>query len=143
MTVEAKTDTAAAPVFYRIDMHGITTDQLQGFCVGWRQPLTPAQLHQALRNGSYLVLALDKRSQQVVGFVYALSDEVNFAFIPMLEVLPAYQKRGLGSELMRRLLGQLEHISCIDLTCDADMQPFMGVWACCVPRDGYPQIFER
>lgn len=109
---------------YLTNVQGITPEQLQGFCVGWRRPLTPTQLHQILRNSSYLVLALDKETHQVIGFINALSDEVNFAFVPMLEVLPPYQKRGTGSELMRRLLAQLEHITCIDLTCDPDMQPF-------------------
>jgi ribosomal protein S18 acetylase RimI-like enzyme len=109
---------------YLTSVHGVTCEQLQGFCVGWRQPLTPAQLHQILENSSYIVLALDKASNRVIGFINALSDEVNFAFIPMLEVLPPYQKRGIGSELVRRMLAQLEHITCIDLMCDSDMQPF-------------------
>ncbi len=109
---------------YLTDVEGITWEQLQGFCVGWRQPLTPAQLHQILVNSSYVVLAFDKESQKVVGFINALSDEVSFAFIPMLEVLPPCQKRGIGSELVRRMLAQLEHITCIDLMCDPDMQPF-------------------
>lgn len=109
---------------YITSVQEISPDQLQGFCVGWRQPLTPTQLHQILENSSYLVLALDQETNRVIGFVNALSDEVNFAFIPMLEVLPPYQKRGIGSELVLRLLAHLGHITCIDLMCDADMQPF-------------------
>ena len=42
----------------------------------------------------------------------------------MLEVLPEYQNRGIGQALMNKMLGQLTHISCIDLTCDKDLQPF-------------------
>jgi ribosomal protein S18 acetylase RimI-like enzyme len=42
----------------------------------------------------------------------------------MLEVLPDYKNRGIGSELMKRLLTNLEHIDCIDLTCDSNIQPF-------------------
>jgi len=57
-----------------------------------------------------------------VGFINALSDDVQFAFVPMLEVLPKYQNRGIGSELMRRMLHELDHITCIDLTCDENMQ---------------------
>lgn len=121
---DAKALSAAISVQYRISAREITTDRLQGFCVGWRNPLTPEQLHQILENSSHLVLALDKQTEQVIGFINALSDKVNFAFIPMLEVLPPYQKQGIGSELVRRMLAQLEHISCIDLTCDSDLQPF-------------------
>lgn len=122
--VDTNALSAAVLVQYRTSMRGIIPDQLQGFCVGWYNPLTPEQLHQILKNSSHLVLALDKQTKQIIGFINALSDKVNFAFIPMLEVLPSFQKRGIGSELMRRMLAQLEHISCIDLTCDADMQPF-------------------
>ena len=40
------------------------------------------------------------------------------------EMLPEYQKRGIGSELFRRMLVKLNSIANIDLTCDPDMQPF-------------------
>ncbi|MCK4239426.1 MAG: hypothetical protein KAX33_09905, partial [Candidatus Lokiarchaeota archaeon] len=54
----------------------------------------------------------------------ALSDKIQFAFIPMLEVLPNYQSNGIDSQLMERILTKLEHIDCIDLTCDPDKQAF-------------------
>jgi GNAT superfamily N-acetyltransferase len=46
------------------------------------------------------------------------------AFIPLLEVLPEYQHQGVGTELVRRLLGQLDDLYMIDLCCDADLEPF-------------------
>lgn len=42
----------------------------------------------------------------------------------MLEVLPEYQNRGIGTELMKRMLELLGTIDCIDLTCDVEMQGF-------------------
>ena len=63
-------------------------------------------------------LALD--GDAVVGFVTAASDGVLSAFIPLLEVLPAYRDRGIGAELVRRLLGQLDDLYMVDLCCDAD-----------------------
>ena len=42
----------------------------------------------------------------------------------MLEVLPEYQNKGIGSELMKRLLELLQNITSIDLTCDENMQSF-------------------
>lgn len=40
------------------------------------------------------------------------------------EVLPQYQGKSVGTELMKHMLGLLEHINCIDLTCDPNLQPF-------------------
>jgi ribosomal protein S18 acetylase RimI-like enzyme len=109
---------------YLTNLENIKPEHLEGFFVGWKHPLSPEQLYQILRNSSYFVIAYDTEVKRVVGFVNVLSDVVNFAFIPMIEVLPAYQKRGIGTELMKRILHILSHISCIDLTCDVNMQSF-------------------
>ena len=81
-----------------------------------------------------IIVALD--GDTAVGFITALSDGVNSAFIPLLEVLPEYQSHGIGSELMRRMLIKLDDITNIDLTCDADMQAFyeMSVSKCCAQQ---------
>jgi ribosomal protein S18 acetylase RimI-like enzyme len=42
----------------------------------------------------------------------------------MLEVIPEYKNRGIGTELMEKMLDILEGYDCVDLTCDIDMQPF-------------------
>lgn len=87
-------------------------------------PLTP-QIHLKLLENSYaFVLALDPEMNRVVGFINALSDGVQAAFIPLLEVVPGYQRRGIGSELLKRMLARLEAIPNIDLTCDPELQPF-------------------
>lgn len=46
------------------------------------------------------------------------------AYIPLLGVLPACQGKGIGSELVRRMLARLERYYMIDLVCDADMRSF-------------------
>lgn len=97
---------------------------LEGFCVGWKKPLSPQQLRDVITNSTYKVLAIDTATSKVVGIITALSDNVNWAFIPYLEVLPDYQKQGIGTELMTRMLSKLSHITCIDLTCDPEVQPF-------------------
>ena len=40
------------------------------------------------------------------------------AFIPWLEVLPGYQGRGIGGELMRRILEGTDRFYSVDLVCD-------------------------
>lgn len=109
---------------YITSLDGLDSEQLQGFFVGWRKPLTPNQHYRILQNSAYIVLAYDPDRAQVVGFINALSDGVHFAFIPMLEVLPEYQNRGIGKNLMEKMIQKLDHLTCIDLTCDEEMQSF-------------------
>ncbi len=102
---------------------GIQRDQLTGgFFSGW--PVKPsAERHLELLRRSYAVeLALDEG--KVVGFATATSDGVLSAYIPLLEVLAQYQGQGIGSELIRRLLLQLEGLYMIDLSCDEALEPF-------------------
>ena len=40
------------------------------------------------------------------------------------EVLPTHRRQGVGSQLVRELLDQLDGIYMVDLICDADVQPF-------------------
>jgi predicted N-acetyltransferase YhbS len=46
------------------------------------------------------------------------------AYTPLVEVLPAYQGQGIGSELVRRLLARLSSLCMVDLLCNAEHQPF-------------------
>lgn len=57
-----------------------------------------------LDNSSKVVLALDEQFNQIVGFITALSDGVLSAYIPFLEVLPAYKSKGNGKELNNGIL---------------------------------------
>ncbi len=109
---------------FLISAEDISAGQLRGFFVGWPNPPLPETHLAILRRSDAVVLAVDEETEQVVGFVNALSDGVLNAFIPLLEVLPAYQDRGIGSELVQRLLAQLDGLYAVDLLCDADVQPF-------------------
>lgn len=102
----------------------ITPDQLRGFFAGWPDPPSPETHLAILRRSDAVMLAVDDETGQVVGFINALNDGVLSAFIPLLEVLPEYQGRGIGSELVRRMLAQLGDMYAVDLLCDVDMQPF-------------------
>ncbi|WP_433248311.1 GNAT family N-acetyltransferase [Streptosporangium sp. CA-135522] len=102
----------------------IDADRLTGFFVGWPTPASPEQ-HLAVLRGSYrAVVAVDEETNRVVGFVNMISDGVLTAFVPWLEVLPEYQGRGIGSELMRRVLADTEHLYSVDLLCEAPLQPY-------------------
>lgn len=109
---------------YQNTCEGITAEQLTGFLAHWRNPRTPAEHLAILRGSDYVALAVDEQSGHVVGFVTALTDGVQAAFIPLLEVLPDYRGHGVGSELMRRVLELLRDLTAVDLTCNPEMQPF-------------------
>ncbi len=111
-------------ITYTTSLDGITADNLQGFFVGWPNPPKP-ETHLRILTGSYhIVLAVDDQTSQVVGFMTAISDGVSAAYIPHLEVLPAYKQKGIGSLLVKRMFDALRHIYMIDLTCDPELQPF-------------------
>lgn len=95
---------------------------LRGFFDGWPNPPSTETHLRIFGGSSHVVLAIDKDERHVVGFINAVSDGFHCAFIPMLEVLPAYRKQGIGRELLRHMLAQLEGFYAIDLSCDSDMQ---------------------
>ena len=102
----------------------VVPQMLAGFFEGWRRPLSPEQHLLLLHRSTHCVLAFDEETGAVVGFINALADGCHCAFIPLLEVLPAYRRRGIGGELLRRMLAILTDYPSIDLTCDPDMQAF-------------------
>ena len=111
-------------ISYLDSIAGLAAQHLHGFFVGWPNPPTPETHLRILAGSAAIVLARDDRTSAIVGFITAISDGVSSAYIPHLEVLPSYQGRGIGSELLRRMLERLRGLYMIDLMCDADLQPF-------------------
>ncbi|ANF98583.1 acetyltransferase [Paenibacillus bovis] len=97
---------------------------LKGFFADWPKHPDEETHLELLKNSYQIVLAIDEQIQQVVGFITAISDGVLSAYIPLLEVLPEYQNQGIGSELIRRMLAELDGIYMIDLMCDRELQPY-------------------
>ncbi len=109
---------------YLESIEGIEPSHLEGFFQGWRCKPTPQQFLAILGGSSRVVLAWDASSARVVGFINALSDGRLMAFIPLLEVLPAFRGRGIGSALVRRMLTRLNEHYAVDVVCDADVVSF-------------------
>jgi ribosomal protein S18 acetylase RimI-like enzyme len=111
-------------ITYTDSLADVTIDHLRGgFFVGWPNPPSPITHYRILRNSAAIVLARIEDGT-VVGFITAVSDGVSCAYIPHLEVLPAYQGQGIGTELVRQMLAKLRHLYMIDLVCDPELQPF-------------------
>ncbi len=109
---------------YLYSADDLTPDQLHGFFVGWPNPPARDVHLRLLRQSDAIVLAVDSTTNALVGFITAITDGVLAAYIPFLEVLPAYQHRGIGRELVSRLLDRLKNLYMIDLLCDQELQPF-------------------
>lgn len=114
----------AMSVRYITTVDGIGAGELRGFFEGWPNPPTPEAHLGMLRGSGHVVLAVDEVSGDVVGFINAVGDGSHFAFIPLLEVLPGWRGRGVGSELVRRMLAELEGYYAIDLRCDEALQSY-------------------
>jgi ribosomal protein S18 acetylase RimI-like enzyme len=111
-------------IVYETSLEGIRPQDLEGFFVGWPSPPTPERHLELLRGSEHVVLARDTDSQLVVGFVSVVGDGVLSAFVPLLEVLPDHQGRGIATELVRRALELLGDRYMVDLCCDEDLVPF-------------------
>jgi ribosomal protein S18 acetylase RimI-like enzyme len=111
-------------IIYTTSTEGLCPSQVSGFYVGWPSPPSAETHLKLLRQSSHRVLAVDKATGQVVGFITAISDGVLSAYIPLLEVLPEYQGHGIGQELVKRMLDELSDLYMIDLLCDPELQTF-------------------
>ena len=130
-------------ITYTTDIQRITTNMLNGFFVGWSNPPTPSA-HMNILKGSYLVwLAIDSDTNNVIGFINAISDGVLSAYIPLIEVLPEYQNRGIGRELTIRMLDSLKHLYMIDLLCDPELQDFYAKFGMHNATGSFIRNYER
>jgi ribosomal protein S18 acetylase RimI-like enzyme len=111
-------------ITYAHSLEGITPEHLHGFFEGWPNPPSRETFLRLLRNSDEVILALDERSEQVVGFVTAITDHVLAAYIPFLEVIGTYRGQGIGKQLVAQMVDRLGDLYMIDLLCDEALQDF-------------------
>lgn len=109
-------------ITYTDNIELIYASHLDGFFVGWA--ICPSkEMHYQVLKGSFKVWpALEDR--KCVGFINAISDGALTAFIPLLEVLPEYQNKGIGKALIERMCLDLKNKYSIDIVCDRSVVPF-------------------
>lgn len=73
----------------------------------WSSAKKPNELLSALRSSHSLVTA--RHNSQLVGLANAISDGHLVVYYPHLLVLPAYQRQGIGRELMHRMKKKYGH----------------------------------
>lgn len=72
----------------------------------WSSARKPELLHKALLASHSLITAWD--NSKLVGLGNAISDGYLVVYYPHLLVLPDYQGRGIGTEIIRRLMGHYQ-----------------------------------
>lgn len=111
-------------ISYTDSLEGITPEKLNGFFRGWNRG-PDAETHlRILQNSDAVVIAIDERTGNVIGFVTAITDRVLTAHIPYVEVVPNYRGRGIGRELTRRMMEKLKDYYLVGLVCGLGLQGF-------------------
>ncbi len=116
---------------YSADLTKLTANSLCGYFVGWPNCPTPDKHLQILHASYAVVLAFE--GDRCVGFINAISDGLFSAYLPLLEVLPEYQGRGIGKQLVLEILTKLSGLYSIDVVCDPKLESFyqqLGLTAC-------------
>ena len=95
-----------------------------GFFEGW--PDAPDKnIHRQLLKSSFKAfVAIDRDINKIIGFITVISDGIISAYIPLLEVIPAYRKKGIGSKLFNLAKDECKNLYMIDLSCDNELVGF-------------------
>ena len=108
-------------IVYR-DTHDVDLDQLTALLLtaGWERR-DRARLEQEIAGSRYVVSAWD--GDRLVGFARAISDGARNGYVSTVIVLPAYRGKGIGREMIARLLAGKEHIAFV-LHARPEVKPF-------------------
>lgn len=109
---------------YIDNIENIKSENLSGFFAGWPNPPSKEKHLEILKNSAYIVLAVEFETNQVVGFINAISDKILSSYIPLLEVLPEYKNKGIGQELVKRMFEKLKNYYMVDICCDQELVNF-------------------
>lgn len=111
-------------IIYKDNLDNLNAENLKGFFVGWSEHPDNEKHLEILKNSNYVFLAVDTETNNVVGFINAISDKVLSVYIPLLEVLPEYKGKGIGQELVKKMFNKLENYYMVDICCDEDLVSF-------------------
>jgi GNAT superfamily N-acetyltransferase len=98
--------------------------------VGW-QPLVPEQAEAGLRGTAFLVAAME--GGRAVGLIRLVCDGGYVAYLSDVIVLPEYQGRGIGKEMMERAMGYLR----------GQLKPGWRVQASLIAAQGKEPFYEK
>lgn len=111
-------------IIYQDNLNNLNPEMLNDFFDGWKTFPSKEKHFKILQNSEFKILAIDDVTNKVIGFINAISDGVLSVYIPLLEVIPEYKNKGIGTELVNRMLGILKDYYMIDIICDEEIQSF-------------------
>ena len=88
----------------------------------WTAARSPAAIQTMLDQTRVCLGVWD--GDQLIGFARAVTDDIFRATVEDVIVDQAYRGRGIGRELLRRLLDRLAHVEEIMLVCEDHLIPF-------------------
>jgi GNAT superfamily N-acetyltransferase len=95
---------------------------------GWNEDyqFTPEEVYQAIKNSWYMVSVFD--GEQLVGYGRVISDGIHHALIVDMIILPEYQGKGIGTEILDMLVKRCQEnrVRDIQLFCAKGKFPFYG-----------------
>ena len=98
-------------VFIQVDILSLYTS------VGWENyTRNPQMLERAYENSFLKIAAFE--GKQLIGMVRVVGDGASVILIQDLLVHPEYQRKGIGSQLMRAVLERCEYVYQIELMTD-------------------------
>jgi ribosomal protein S18 acetylase RimI-like enzyme len=111
-------------ITYIENIDGITPKRLEGLLAHWDFVPSQDTLLQVLRGSSHILIALDSETRDVLGYITALSDGVSCGYISHLEVRATHRNKGIGTQLVRRMLAKLQSLYGIYLGCAPALEEF-------------------
>lgn len=104
------------------DTHDFNTEQLQDLflSVEWSSGHYPEKLVIAMKNFETVYTAWDK--DKLIGLICAMDDGVMTAYVHYLLVNPAYQKMGIGKQLVEKIkLKYAEYLRIVVVAYNAEL----------------------
>ncbi len=111
-------------IIFQENLDNIKPEMLGNFFEGWNKFPSKEKHFELLQNSEFKILAVDNETKKVVGYINAITDGVLSAYIPLLEVVPEFKNKGIGTELVKRMLEKLKDYYMIDIVCDESVHGF-------------------
>lgn len=101
-----------------------TIEIADGFFEGWPDAPDKSIHRQLLKSSFKAIIAIDRDINIIIGFITIISDGIISAYIPLLEVIPEYRKKGIGSKLFNLAKDECKSLYMLDLSCDNELVEF-------------------
>ena len=104
----------------------INPEELYGLLqqTDWANDRSPLDIQQMLDRSHFTLGVWDE--DRLIAFSRVITDDIYRAVIDDVVVDSAYRGRGIGSQMLEKLLVRMQHIEVIMLDCDPPLRDFYG-----------------